>query len=167
MNIRSQSLMNVGPNGPAEVRLGLMNGIQVVPPPPALDNEEEDELQPFLPPLIDNFRDSDSDSDDEATPFSDDLIGKLVSHQYPIIEGLQPDAPLFEGSEYSARQYSNFMQHLKANNPRIGDRLMAALVGSFAQFLPTDNALRQLVSETPSQFLLLKALGTSLRFSII
>lgn len=67
--------------------------------------------------------------------------------------------PLFEGSQFSAKDVCRFLLHIKNCNAVIGDRLFASFVGTLAVLLPRGNFLTTHLKSSPSMYHVLKLIS--------
>jgi hypothetical protein len=68
------------------------------------------------------------------------------------------NAPLFSGSNNSAKDLGRFLLSFKARHLKVGDGILGNIVAMMATFLPSDNMLRKWLSDNTSTYLLLKTL---------
>ena len=66
--------------------------------------------------------------------------------------------PLFPGSAYLSKDLARFLLSLKARHLKIGDGVLAHIVGAMATFLPKGNTLATSLPEKTSTYFLLKTL---------
>lgn len=69
-----------------------------------------------------------------------------------------PCEPLFPGSAYETKDLARFLLSFKARHLKIGDGLIAHIVGILATFLPKGNTFQQRLPAQPSTYFLLKTL---------
>ena len=86
--------------------------------------------------------------------FQDAMSSSLCSFSHFIDEEYVSfsDIPLFEGSDFKARDVCRFLHHLKSSNACIGDRLLASMLGMISVFLPRNNVVQQLLKSRPSMY---------------
>ena len=66
--------------------------------------------------------------------------------------------PLFPGSAYLSKDLARFLLSLKARHLKIGDGILAHIVGAMATFLPKGNTFQTSLPEKTSTYYLLKTL---------
>jgi hypothetical protein len=78
------------------------------------------------------FHDEEDDHNNENIDWQNvdvlDLNYSKVKNSLPV--------PLFEGSHHTSRDLARFILSFKSNNLKIGDNIIAEIVGMFASFLP-------------------------------
>jgi hypothetical protein len=123
--------------------------------------EEEDEDVHFdIPQTWEDFVNVEQVNENS---FNDDVKDFVYSFEFNECEEAVAtrDSPLFEGSNFNIIDVGRFIQQLKSSNPRIGDRLIASIIGSFAAFLPAGNGIASLLKPPPSMYQVLKVFQNS------
>jgi len=79
-----------------------------------------------------NYDNNVDDIDDNDSKWGN--VRKLKLHYSKI--NMTVSEQLFEGSHHSSRDLARFILSFKSNNLKIGDNIIAEIVGMFASFLP-------------------------------
>jgi hypothetical protein len=114
---------------------------------------------------MDSFYEEDDGEEDVAPDYFHSC--ELLVTSYPIDKVMSADVPirpLFQGSQYMAKDLARFILSFKARHLKVGDGILANVVAMMATFLPEDNAFKQLLPSKTTIYLLLKTLDNIAQF---
>jgi len=113
--------------------------------------------------FVDDFYD-DPDAEDENAQL--DVVPDYFSNCEQLVTSYSSSsnyedlasAPLFAGSQHLGKDLARFLLSFKARHLKIGDVLLAHMVGLMATFLPEGNTLQRVLPQRTSTYHLLKSL---------
>ena len=111
--------------------------------------------------FIDNFYEDEAHEDevDVSPDYFQDCEQLITSYYRSEDMPLSlSNAPLFSGSNNSAKDLGRFLLAFKARHLKVGDGILGNIVAMMATFLPSDNMLRKWLPDNTSTYLLLKTL---------
>ena len=129
------------------------------------EDDEEEEMYLDLPTdwqLLDEDPQSSEPQSSEVFDFDSLSSSFQVSFKYADYgddeSGADPNSNLYVDSDFELKDLCRCLLHLKSSHAVIGDRLISTVLGLFATFLPSKNAVEVLLKKKPSMYKTLKCL---------
>jgi hypothetical protein len=108
----------------------------------------------------DDFYEENTACEDDVVPEYFGQCDQLVT-SYPedhlMEEGLS-NRPLYRGCTHTSKDLARFLLSFKARHLKVGDGILANIVGILATFLPPDNSIKSSLLHSTSTYYLLKTL---------